>query len=71
MGNDDKRQLRRMKRDIKREGNRDRRRALKRSLSENPNEAQFDDFDFGRKSSKPWNGFNRDPKRARDEEEEE
>jgi hypothetical protein len=70
MGNDDKRQLRRIKRDIKRQGNRDRRRALKRSLETNPDEAQFDAYEFGRKSSKPWNGFNRDPKRReRDEEE--
>lgn len=39
------------------------------ATGESPDEAQFDDYKFGRDSSKPWNGFNQDKSRARDEEE--
>jgi hypothetical protein len=70
MANDDKRLVRRIKRDLKREGNKNRRRALKRSLEVNPDEAQFDNYEFKRDSSKPWNGLTRDRSRVRSEEEE-
>lgn len=68
--NDDKRREREIKRDVKRRGNRNRRRALKRSLETNPDEAQFDSYEFRRDSSAPLNGIGRDTKRARLDEEE-
>lgn len=61
----DKRQFRKMKRDIKRAGNKRRRRYLKRELIEEPDEALFSDFDFGRQSSAVWNGMDQDATRRR------
>jgi hypothetical protein len=69
--NDDKRQQRQMKRDIKKAGNRKRRQHLKRDLARNPEEAAATCFDFGRDSSAPLNGNDKDSTRRRPEEEEE
>jgi hypothetical protein len=64
---DDKRRLRKLKRDVKRTGNRKRRHHLKRTLVENP-EAADTDFEFGRDSSQFLNGNDRDATRRRREE---
>jgi hypothetical protein len=61
----DKRRYRKLKRDIKRAGNKRRRQHLKRELAENPDEARFSDFDFGRDSSAGLNGMDRDATRLR------
>ena len=61
----DKRFYRKLKRDLKRAGNKSRRRHLKRELADNPEEAQFSDFDFGRKSSAGLNGLDNDATRKR------
>jgi hypothetical protein len=67
---DDKRHYRQLKRDIKKAGNRKRRRHLERELAENPEEAARSDFDFGRDSSAPLNGNDRDATRRRKADEE-
>jgi hypothetical protein len=67
---DDKRQLRKLKRDLKRAGNRKRRQHLKRTLADNPEEAANVSFEFGRDSSQFLNGNDRDATRRRAEEEE-
>jgi hypothetical protein len=59
----DKRHYRRLKRDIKRAGNKRRRQHLKRDLADNPEEAPFTDFDFGRNSSAGLNGMDQDATR--------
>jgi len=61
----DKRQLRQLKRDLKRTGNKRRRRHLKRDLTDNPEEAPFTEFDFGRNSSAGLNGLDQDATRKR------
>src|SRR5438132_2342280 len=61
----DKRQLRKLKRDIKRAGNKRRRQHLKRQLAEAPEEAPHADFDFGRASSAGYNAMDRDATRRR------
>jgi hypothetical protein len=63
MANDDKRQLRKLKRDIKRAGNRKRRQYLKRNLAENPEDAAHTEFEFGGDSSAGFNGNDRDATR--------
>jgi hypothetical protein len=65
---DDKRRLRKLKRDIKRAGNRKRRQHLKRSLTDNPEEAADQTFEFGRDSSQFLNGSDRDASRRRSKE---
>ena len=66
---DDKRRLRKLKRDIKRAGNRKRRQHLKRTLSDSPESAADVAFEFGRDSSQFLNGNDRDAtRRAREEE---
>jgi hypothetical protein len=60
---DDKRRLRRLKRDIKRAGNRKRRQHLKRTLADGPEAASGAEFDFGRDSSRFLNGSDRDATR--------
>jgi hypothetical protein len=70
MPNDDKRMLRKLKRDIKRAGNRKRRQHLKRALTDNPEEAAHAEFDFGRDSSAGFNGNDRDATRRRKDVEE-
>ena len=61
----DKRQLRKLKRDIKRAGNKRRRQTLKRRLQDNPTDAPFDEFEFGRDSSTGLNGMDKDATRRR------
>ena len=55
----DKRRQRELKREIKRAGNRKRRRSLARNLEANPEV----EFDYGRDSSAPLNGNDRDATR--------
>ena len=57
-----------LKRALKRAGNKRRRQHLKRELADNPEEAPFSEFDFGRDSSRFLNGSDRDAARRRDEE---
>jgi hypothetical protein len=59
----DKRRLRKLKRDIKRAGNKRRRQHLKRELAANPEEAPFAAFDFGRDSSAGLNALDHDATR--------
>jgi hypothetical protein len=56
MPQDEKRRLRREKKAIKREGTRRARRELARGLREHPDEAQFDEVDFGMARSEVLNG---------------
>jgi hypothetical protein len=67
---DDKRRLRKLKRDIKRAGNRKRRQHLKRTLARDPAAAADVAFEFGRESSQFLNGTDRDPTRRRQDESE-
>lgn len=60
---DDKRQLRKLKRDIKRAGNKRRRQALKKDLECNPEEAAHSEFDYGDLSSETLNGLDHDTTR--------
>jgi hypothetical protein len=62
----DKRQLRKLKRDIKRAGSKRRRQYLKRELHQNPEEAPHTEYDFGRNSSETLNGLDQDATRQRD-----
>jgi len=66
MKRDDKRQLRKLKRDLKQAGNKRRRQHLKRELAENPEDAPFTEFDFGRTSSAGLNGLDQDATRRRE-----
>jgi hypothetical protein len=61
----DKRFYRKLKRQVKRAGNKRRRQHLKRELAENPGDAPFTEFDFGRDSSEGLNGMDRDATRRR------
>jgi hypothetical protein len=56
-----KRQLRQLKRAIKRAGNKTRRQELKRELAERPEDAPHSKDQFGRHSSRPFNGIDRNP----------
>lgn len=60
-----KRELRQQKREIKRLGSQRRRRQLKRALAEHPDDAPNNESDFGRYSSAPLNGMDRDSTRRR------
>ena len=62
---DDKRMMRKLKRDIKRAGVRKVRRDLKRQLSEDPAGAAEAEPDFGRYSSQSLNGMDQDATRRR------
>jgi hypothetical protein len=62
----DKRQFRKLKRDIKRAGNKRRRQHLKRDLIENPEEAPYSEYDFGRNTSTGLNGLDNDSTRKRE-----
>lgn len=62
----DKRFFRQLKRDIKRAGVKSQRQRLKRRLVEAPDEAAFDEIDYGRRSSAGLNGMDRDATRQRD-----
>jgi hypothetical protein len=66
----DKRRLRKLKREVKRTGNKRRRQHLKRDLRDNPAEAHFSEFTFGRNSSTGLNGLDQDSTRRREQEEE-
>jgi hypothetical protein len=59
----DKRQMRNLKRAIKRAGTKSIRQRLKRDLSTKPDEAHSSEVDFGRDSSAGLNGLDRDPTR--------
>jgi hypothetical protein len=63
----DKRTLRKLKRDIKRAGNKRRRQYLKRQLSDDPEAAPHGDFEFGRDSSAGFNGMDQDATRKRNQ----
>jgi hypothetical protein len=67
---DDKRLIRKLKRDVKRAGNRRRRQHLKRELHDNPEEAAHTEYDFGKNSSASMNGNDQDATRQRNDEEE-
>ena len=58
-----KRQLRKLKRELKRAGSRHRRRDLKRDLAENPDEAHRSKESLGRNRSDGLNGLDDDPTR--------
>jgi hypothetical protein len=61
----DKRDFRKLKRDIKRAGNKRRRQHFKRELVDDPENAPFTEFDFGRDSSAVLNGMDQDATRWR------
>ena len=58
----DKRELRQLKREIKRKGSQYRRRKLKQALAEHPDEAAFDVPSVGRYRSDQLNGLDRKPR---------
>jgi hypothetical protein len=62
-----RRELRQQKRAIKRAGSQRRRRLLKQELRDDPEGAPTTGFDFGRLSSAPMNGMDRDSTRRRTE----
>lgn len=64
----DRRDRRILKREIKRKGNQHARRLLKRGLAEAPDDAPFDQPDYGRFRSSTLNGLDRDSTRRRDDE---
>lgn len=61
----DKRRMRKLKRDVKRAGNKRRRAHLKRELRDNPDEAPHSEFDFGDTTSATLNGLDQDATRRR------
>jgi hypothetical protein len=65
MRHDDKRQLRKLKREIKRLGNKRRRQHLKRDLEEHPEDAPATEFNFDRCSSATLNKLDNDATRKR------
>ncbi len=65
MNHDDKRSLRKLKRDVKRAGNKRRRQHLKRDLRDHPDDAPYTEFDFGRDSSAGFNALDQDATRRR------
>lgn len=65
MRREEKRYLRQLKRDLKRAGSKRRRQHLKRELAEDPEEAPYSEYDFGRYSSSPLNGMDQDATRRR------
>lgn len=66
MQHDDKRQIRKLKRDIKQAGNKKRRHQLKRDLRDNPTEAHWSEPSVGKASSEGLNGLDQDATRRRD-----
>jgi hypothetical protein len=63
--NNEKREFRQLKREIKKAGNRKMRRQLNRQLAQDPESAAEVEFDYGRNSSAPLNGNDRDSTRRR------
>jgi hypothetical protein len=68
MPDPEKKFYRNLKRTIKKAGNRKRRRSWK---DDHPEEAHWDEYDFGRESSEWLNGLDKDKTRQRDDEIEE
>jgi hypothetical protein len=62
---DQKRQLRKLKRELKRSGSKRRRRYLRRELNENPEDAAHTDFQFGRDQTAGLNGLDQDSTRRK------
>ena len=62
----DKREFRQEKRTLKRLGNQHRRRLLKKTLAERPDEAPYQDADFGRFRTATLNGRDHDATRRRE-----
>ena len=60
-----KREVRQQKREIKQKGSQRRRRVLKQELRENPEAAPQSEVNFGRYSSLPLNGIDKDRKRRK------
>ena len=67
MKDDQKRELRKLKRVIKKAGSKHRRRDLKKQLRESPAEAAFGEENFGRNSSAGLNALDNDATRRRGE----
>jgi hypothetical protein len=65
MRHDDKRLLRKLKREVKRAGSRRLRHKLKRELEENPEEAPYSEMNFGKLSSAPLNALDDDATRRK------
>ena len=65
MQHDDKRQVRKLKREIKQIGNKKRRHKLKRELHANPAEAHWSEPTVGKASSASLNGLDQDATRRR------
>jgi hypothetical protein len=65
MSQDDKRRLRKLKRDVKRAGNKRRRRALKQFLGNEKHDHEVTGDGLGRTRSAVFNGMDRDAKRKR------
>lgn len=59
----DKRRLRKLKRDLKKAGNKTRRQRLKRDLAEHPDEAHWTEPTVGRKSTVGLNALDHDATR--------
>ena len=66
MRHDDKRQIRKLKRDVKQAGNKKRRHNLKRDLQQNPAEAHWTEPSVGKASSQTLNGLDHDATRRRE-----
>ena len=66
MQHDDKRQIRKLKRDIKKAGNKKRRQRLKSDLRDNPTEAHWSEESVGKSRSETLNGLDEDSTRQRD-----
>jgi hypothetical protein len=62
-GSDDKRFYRDLKRKIKKAGNKKRRRLEKQELADNPGEAHWTEYEYGRNSSEWLNGMDEDKTR--------
>lgn len=60
---DDKRRIRKTKKDYKRLGNKHNRRKMKRQLETNPEEADVKDHDLGKWKTEPMNGVDYDSTR--------
>jgi hypothetical protein len=57
---------RKLKRTVKRAGNKRRRQFLKRQLAEQPEDAPFAEYDFGKEASAHLNGLDRDATRRKE-----
>jgi len=64
----EKRMLRELKREVKHAGNKRRRQFLKKQLVEQPEEAPYAEFNFGRDTSAGFNAMDHDAKRKKKKE---